>query len=78
MMNNKKICIVLSYIEHLLISDFASVVGIPIGITSSDVGLKVFAITAIIKMYKPIIKKKTKHDKTTLLAKTILPQFLRP
>ena len=31
-----------------------------------------FAITAIIKMYKPIIKKKKKHDKITLLAKTKL------
>ena len=31
-----------------------------------------FAITAIIKMYKPIIKKKKKHDKITLSAKTKL------
>ena len=31
-----------------------------------------FAITVIIKMYKPIIKKKKKHDKITLLAKTKL------
>ena len=31
-----------------------------------------FAITAIIKMYKPIIKKKKKHDKIKLLAKTKL------
>ena len=31
-----------------------------------------FAITAIIKMYKPIIKNKKKHDKITLLAKTKL------
>ena len=45
------------YIEHLLIliptvtgcvsvSAFASLVGIPIGITSSSVGLKIYIITA--------------------------------
>ena len=44
--------------------------GIPIGITSSAIGLKLFAITAGIKKYKSIIKKKkNKHDKIVLLAK---------
>ena len=49
---HKNVCRVLNYIDHLLIaictiigcvsiSVFASVVGIPIGITSSAIGLKV-------------------------------------
>ena len=40
------------------ISAFASLVGILIGITSSAIGLKIFAITAGIKKYKSIIKEK--------------------
>ena len=59
---HKKVCTTLSYIEHCLIlgtvitgcisiSAFASVVGIPIGITSSGVGLKICTITAGIKEY---------------------------
>ena len=50
---------------------FASLVGIPIGIPSSVVGLKLCVITAVIKKYKSIIKKKGKkeHDKIVLLAK---------
>ena len=55
------------------ISAFALLFGIPIGITSSAVGLKICAITAGIKKYKSIIKKKKKkHDKIALLAKTKL------
>ena len=55
------------------ISAFASLVGIPIGITSSAIGLKLCAITAGIKKYKSIIKKKKKkRDKIVLLAKTKL------
>ena len=51
------------------ISAFALLFGIPIGITSSAVGLKICAITAEIKKYKSIIKKKKKkHDKIALLA----------
>ena len=64
---HKKVCITLSYIEHFLIlasaitgcisgSVFASLFGVPIGITSSAIGSK---ITAGIKKYKSIIKKKT-------------------
>ena len=60
---------VLNYIEHLLISmstvtgcvsisAFASLVGIPIVITSSAIILKICAITAGIKKYKLIVKKK--------------------
>ena len=46
-------------------------VGIPIGITSSAVGLKTFAITAGIKKYKSIIKKTKKElDKIELLTKS--------
>ena len=81
---HKKICTTLNYIEHFLIlsstitgcvsiSTFASLIGIPIGITSSAIGLKIFAITAGIKKYKLIIKKKNnRHDKKVLLAKSKL------
>ena len=49
---------------------FVSLVGIPIGITSSAVGLKICAITAGIKKFKSIInKKKKKHDRTVLLGR---------
>ena len=58
---HKKSCKVLNYIDHLLIvisaitgcvsiSSFASLVGVPIGITSSAIGLKIYALTAGIKM----------------------------
>ena len=45
--------------------------GIPRQITSSAIGIKICAgITSRIKKHKSIIKKKkTKHDKTVLLAK---------
>ena len=81
---HKKVRSTLSCIEHFLIlactvtgcisiSIFASLFGIPIGITSSVIGLKTWAITAGIKKYKPIIKKeKKKHDKIVLLEKTKL------
>ena len=81
---HKKVCTTLNYIEHFLIlastitgcisiSAFASLIGIPIGITSSAIGLKICAITAGIKKYKSIIKKKKKkHDKIVLLAKSKL------
>ena len=83
-MNHKKSCRVLNYIDQLLIvisattgcvsiSAFASIVGIPIGITRSAIGLKFFAITVGIKKCKSIIKKKKKkHDKIVLLAKSKL------
>ena len=45
-------------------------IGIRIGITSPATGLKICAITAGLKKYKPIIKKKKKeHDKIVFLAK---------
>ena len=78
---HKKIYTILNSIENLfilaaaftecvLISVFAPLVGIPVGITSSGIGLKICTITAGIKKYKLIIKKKKKkHDKIGLLAK---------
>ena len=81
---HEKVGLILNYIEHFLIlgstitgcvsiSAFASLVGIPIGITSSAIGLKICARTTSIKKYKSIIKKKKKkHDKTVLLAKSKL------
>ena len=79
---HKKVCRVLNYIDHSLIlistitacvsvSAFASLVGIPIGITSFGVGLKICVIFAGIKKCKSIIKKKKEtHDKIVLLAKS--------
>ena len=80
---DKKVCTTLNYIELFLIlastitgcisvSAFSSLVGIPIGIMSSAIGLKIFAITAAIKKYNSIKKKKKKHDKIVLLAKSKL------
>ena len=55
------------------ISAFASLIDIPIGITSSPLGFKICVITAGIKRYKSIIKKKKKkHDKIVLIAKSKL------
>ena len=80
----KNVCTTLNYIEDFLIlastitgyvsiSPFASLIGILIGITSSTIRSKTRAITAEIKKYKLIIKKKKKkHDKTVLLAKSKL------
>ena len=80
---HKKICTTLNYIEHFLIlastitgcisiSAFASLIHIPIGIASSAIGLKICAMAAGIKKYKSVIKKKKKHDKIVLLAKSKL------
>ena len=52
------------------ISAFASLVSVLVGITSFAVRLKVCAITAEIKKYKSVIKKKKKkYDKIMLLEK---------
>ena len=59
---HRKVCTILNYIEHFLILDskisecisisaFASLLSIPIGITSSAIELKMCAIAASIKMY---------------------------
>ena len=65
----KNVCRVLNYIDHSLtviyritgcvsISAFDSLVGIPIGFASSTIGLKICVITAAIKKYMSMIKKK--------------------
>ena len=81
---HKKSCKILNYINHLLIvistitgcayiSVLASLVGIPIGISSFAVGLNICAITAGIKKYKSIVKKKKKkYNQTVLSAKSKL------
>ena len=81
---HKKVCATRNYIEHFLvlasaitgcisISAFASLVGIPIGITISAIGLDICEITTEIRNYKSVIKKKkTKHDKIVFLAKSKL------
>ena len=57
--------------ECVSISALASLIGIPIKITSSAVGLNICVITAGIKRYKLIIEKKEeKHDRMPLLAKS--------
>ena len=84
MSQQPKVCRVLNYIDHWLVvistiigcvsfSSFASLDSIPVGITSSAIGLKIFVITAGIKKYISIIKKKKKkHDKIVWLAKSKL------
>ena len=55
------------------ISVLASLVGIPIRISSFAVGLKICSITAGIKKYKSIVKKKKKkYNQTVLSAKSKL------
>ena len=75
MYNSKLYWSVLNLVSAVIgcfsIPAFASLVGIPIGITSSAIELKICSITAGIKNYKTTIKKK-KHDKIALSAKTKL------
>ena len=55
------------------ISVFASLIGIPIGIMISAIGLKIYVITERNKKFKSINKKnKKKYDKIISLAKSIL------
>ena len=59
--------------ECTSISSFPSLLGIPIGITSSEIGLRICAIAAGIKKYKStIMKKKKKYDLIVLLEKSKL------
>ena len=74
----------LNYVEHFLIlvstitrcvsiSAFASFVCVLVSIASWAVGLNICAITAEIKKYRSITKKKKKkHDKIVLLGKSKL------
>ena len=70
---HKKVCAALSYIEQsfilvsaitgcVSISDFSSLVGIPIGVASYAVALRMYTITAEIKKYESIINKKRKKS----------------
>ena len=78
--NHQKVCTVLNYINHSLVSNSTitgcvsiTLVGISIGIASSTIGLKICVITAGIKKYKSIIKKKRRKNNTiVLLAKSKL------
>ena len=65
---HKEVCTTLNYIEHFLVLDsvvtgcisisvFVFLLGIPIGITSSVIRLKICAIPSRIKKFKPIINK---------------------
>ena len=78
----KKTCNYLNFIEHLLIlvspitscvsiSAFGSLVCVHGDNTSFEIGIRICTITAGIKKYKPIIKKKKKkkHDKIVSLRK---------
>ena len=77
----KKIHKILNYTEHFFILatavtgyisifNFASLVGIPVGIANSAAAMKICILTAEIKKYMSVIKKKKKkHDKIVLLAK---------
>ena len=66
---HKKVCMTLNYIEHFLIltsvvtgcistSAFASLLGIPIGITVYTIGLKICAITVGIRFISQWLKKR--------------------
>ena len=66
---HKNTCTTLNYIEHFFIlafiiteyisiSAFNSLSSIPIGTASSVIGLKTCSITAVVKKYKSIIKKR--------------------
>ena len=80
---HEKTFITLNYVEDFLtlaskvtgcvsISAFALLVEIPIGITSSEATIKTCVITAEIKKYMSIIKKRSKCDKIVLLGRVKL------
>ena len=68
---HKKVCRTLNCIERFLclasvvngcisISPFASLLGIPVGITSAAIGLKICTVTTRIKKFKSLIEKRKK------------------
>ena len=74
----KNTCRYLHFVKHVLIlvwaitgcvliSAFSSLLAIHVGVTSSAVRMKIFAVTTGIKNYKSIINKKRKHDEIVLL-----------
>ena len=76
----KKTCKYLNYVELLLnlvspitgcvsLSVLPSLVCVPVGITSSAIGIRIYAISAGIKRLKSIIRKKKKNDKIALSGK---------
>ena len=76
----KKTCKYLNHVESLFIlssiitgcvsiSAFASLVCIPVGSTSSAIGIKLCAITAEIKKYILVIKKKKKNMINSIVRK---------
>ena len=85
---HEKFCTALNYMDNSLlaistitecvyISDFAPLVDIPIGITSSAIGSKICVITTRIKNCKSIIKnKRKKYNKKVLLAKSKLNRIM--
>ena len=69
---HRKVCTTLHYIEHFLIlastiteciSILYFLLSIPVGTTSSRIVLNFFAITAGIKKYKSVIKKKEEETR---------------
>ena len=69
---HEKVCATLDYIEHFLIlastitrcisiSAFVSLLGIPIGVTSSAIGLKICSIAAGIKKHQVNNEEKEKE-----------------
>ena len=78
----KQVCRALNYFGNFFVfvsavsgcvsmSAFASLVVVSVGIASSAVEIKIYAIIAGIKKWESIIKKKRKsHNKTKSLAKT--------
>ena len=77
---DKNICTALNYIEHFLIfastitgcisiSAFVSLIGIPIGITSSTIGCKLCTKPAGMEKYKSILKKKKKNMINSIVSK---------
>ena len=78
--NHKKVCTTLNYSEHFLvvesiftgcasISAFPSLVGIPMGIMSSVIGLKICVITAAIKNISQLLKEKKRSMTNSIVNK---------
>ena len=61
--------LVSAVIGCISVSVFASLLCIPIGITSSEVGLKLCVMTEGIKNYDSIIKKKKEASRNSIVSK---------